>query len=152
MQVKTKRFFMAKTTSLRTPIRGWARSTPPLSSPSEVHTGERGQKGQLRAVQGSSKIIPALTFPKLAQLWTGQVRAARAGFWKSGRLTKTRGATPTGSDIPQGLSIVPKTAYRHSSAGGNPGGWRGTSLLCEPTLERPWTSLTPRSLTAQLLI
>ena len=37
----------------------------------------------------------------------------------------------------QGLSIVPKTAYRHSRAGGNPGGWRGTSFLCEPTLERP---------------
>ena len=35
--------------------------------------------GQVRAGQGSSKIIAAPTFPKLAQLWTGQVGAARAG-------------------------------------------------------------------------
>ena len=44
---------------------------------------------------------------------------------------------------PQVLSIVPKTAYRHSRAGGNPGGWRGTSSLCEPTLERPCTLVSP---------
>ena len=44
---------------------------------------------------------------------------------------------------PQVLSIVPKTAYRHSRAGGNPGGWRGTSFLCEPTLERPCPLVSP---------
>ena len=43
----------------------------------------------------------------------------------------------------QGLSIVPKTAYHHSRAGGNPGGWRSTSFLCEPTLERPCPLASP---------
>ena len=43
-----------------------------------------------RAAQSNSKIIAALTFPKLAQLWTGQVRAARAGISKKlSRLVKT---------------------------------------------------------------
>ncbi len=35
--------------------------------------------GADRAGQGSSKSSSALILPKLAQLWTGQVRAARAG-------------------------------------------------------------------------
>ena len=39
----------------------------------------------------------------------------------------------------QGLFIVPKTAYRHSRAGGNPGGaWR-MFYLGRPTLKRPCT-------------
>ena len=51
---------------------GWSPKTP-----------IRPRPGQLRAAQGRSKIITALTFPKLAQLRTGQVRAARAGILKT---------------------------------------------------------------------
>ena len=60
------------------------RSVHTLKKRGRIVTGQvgSGQKGQFRAVQGSSKIVAALTFPKLAQLCTGQLRAARAGFQK----------------------------------------------------------------------
>ena len=61
--------------------RNHVRSVHTLKKRGRIVTGQvrSGQKGQLR---GSSKIVAALTFPKLAQLCTGQVRAARAGFQK----------------------------------------------------------------------